>query len=180
MARPTTVAEYLSSLPPDRRSALDAVRKAVNRNLPRGYEEGIQYGMISWTIPLSRYPETYNGQALTLAALASQKSYMALYLHCVYQDPALLRELTEWYRRSGKRLDMGKACVRFKSLDDLPLDAVAAVIGRTSVDEFIATYERARAGTSSAKKTAKKKPGQKAPAKKAPAKKAAKKRAAAR
>src|SRR3712207_3595476 len=102
----TTVAAYLAKLPPDRRDAIAKVRDVVNANLPEGYEERIQYGMISWYVPLSRFPETYNGQPLAIAGLGSQKSYMALYLMGVCGSP----ELDGWFRdafaKAGKKLDM--------------------------------------------------------------------------
>lgn len=143
----TTVDEYLAGLPEDRREAIEAVRRVVLENLPEGYEECISFGMISYVVPLSRYPDTYNGQPLALASLASQKRHMALYLNNVYSDP----ETREWfaaaYAASGKRLDMGKSCVRFRRLDHLPLDVVAQAIARTSVDDFLAFYEAARSKT---------------------------------
>ena len=143
----TTVDEYLAGLPEDRREAINAVRRVVLENLPEGYEECMSSGMIAWVVPLSRYPDTYNKLPLQLAALASQKRHMALYLNNVYSDP----ETREWfataYAASGKRLDMGKSCVRFRRLDHLPLDVVAQAIARTSVDQFLAFYEAARSKT---------------------------------
>jgi hypothetical protein len=161
---PSTVAAYLASLAPERREAIAAVRDVIVANLPPGYEEGIQYGMIGYYVPLARYPDTYNGQPLGIAALASQKNYMALYLMTVYGDEGRSARFRDAYRRSGRKLDMGKSCVRFRSLDDLPLDLIGEVIAEVGVDEFLAAYEVIRAGTRTGKK--------KAPAKtKAPAKK---------
>jgi hypothetical protein len=125
-----TVAEYLASLPPERRSAIEAVRRIILKNLPRGFKEGMQFGMIGYCVPLSRYPNTYNGQPLPLAALASQKNYMSVYLMSVYGDPATRRWFETEYRRAGKRLDLGGSCVRFRTLDDLPLTLVGAAIAR--------------------------------------------------
>ena len=119
-----TVDGYLAELPEDRRAAISAVRQVVLENLPQGYEEMMQFGMIGYVIPLERYPVTYNGQALQYAALASQKNYMSLYLMNVYSDEAVERWFVDRYKDSGKRLDMGKACVRFKSLQDLSIDLV--------------------------------------------------------
>lgn len=141
MATSTSVAQYLAQLPADRRAAIAAVRDTINANLPAGYVEGIQYGMIGWCVPLSRYPDTYNGQPLGLAALASQKQHMALYLMSVYGDPALEAWFKRAYAASGKPLDMGKSCVRFKSLDALPLDVIAEAIRKVPVDAFLACYE---------------------------------------
>jgi hypothetical protein len=139
----STVEEYLASLPPARRSAIGQVRDVINARLPPGYEETMQYGMISWIVPTSRLAATYNGQPLALASLASQKQYMALYLMTVYQG-----KLAAWFRdayaASGKKLDMGKACVRFKTLDALPLDVVGEAIARVPVDAYVAVYEASR------------------------------------
>ncbi|MFP6634639.1 MAG: DUF1801 domain-containing protein [Dehalococcoidia bacterium] len=139
-----TVDGYLAELPEDRRAAISAVRQVVLENLPQGYEEMMQFGMIGYVIPLERYPVTYNGQALQYAALASQKNYMSLYLMNVYSDEAVERRFVDRYKGSGKRLDMGKACVRFKSLQDLPIDRVGEAIALTPVDRFIERYEMSR------------------------------------
>ena len=134
-----TVAAYLNSLPQDRREVLSAVRKVVLKNLPAGYEEQMQYGMISYSVPFSRLAKTYNGQPLLYASLASQKSYFAIYLMGVYDAPSQ-RWFQLEYEKTGKKLDMGKACVRFKTLDDLPLDVIGRAIARCSVEEFIGRY----------------------------------------
>ncbi|MGH2380409.1 MAG: DUF1801 domain-containing protein [Candidatus Limnocylindria bacterium] len=136
--------EYVASLPADRRAAVEAVRRVVRENLPDGFEEGMQFGMIGWYVPLERFPDTYNGQPLGLAGLASQKNYVSLYLNSVYGDPE-----TEWwfkqrYEASGKALNMGKSCVRFKHADDLPLDVIGETIARTDLDAYLAHYEEAR------------------------------------
>ena len=129
-----TVDGYLAELPEDRRAAISAVRQVVLENLPQGYEEMMQCGMIGYVIPLERYPVTYNGQALQCAALASQKNYMSLYLRNVYSDEAVEIWFDDRYKDSGKRLDMGKACVRFKTLQDLRIDLVGEAIALTPVD----------------------------------------------
>jgi hypothetical protein len=140
--QPATVDDYLAALTADRREALEAVRQVVNDNLPAGYEETMQHGMISWVVPLARYPDTYNGEPLAVASLASQKRHMSLYLMCVYGDAE--SSFRERYLASGKRLDMGKSCVRFRTLDDLPLDLIADEIAATPPDKFIADYEASR------------------------------------
>jgi hypothetical protein len=142
----TTVDEYLTELPQDRRATVEAVRDVIRTHLPAGFEEGMQYGMIGYYIPLADYPDTYNGQPLSIAGLASQKRYLSLYLNCVYADPDQAELFEKEWRAAGKRLDMSKSCVRFKSLDDLPLEVVAQTIARTSPSDFIAMYERSRAG----------------------------------
>jgi hypothetical protein len=138
----TTVEQYLGELTPERRAAVEGVRAVIVENLPEGYEEGMQYGMIGYHVPLARYPETYNGQPLAYAALASQKRYLSLYLYSVYADRE--SSFREAYRQTGKRLDMGKCCVRFRSLDDLPLELIGRTVGATPVDEFLRAYERSR------------------------------------
>ena len=143
-SKATTVEEYLDELADERRGIVEAVRDVVNANLPDGYEETVQFGMISYVVPLERYPKTYNRQALQYAALASQKNYVSLYLMNVYGDQETERWFLDRYKASGKRLYMGKSCVRFKSVEDLPLDLVGEAIARTSVDAYIAVYETAR------------------------------------
>ena len=132
---------YLASLPPERRQALTALRDVIRANLPAGYEEGMGYGMIGYYVPLERFPDTYNGQPLSLAGIASQKRYMSLYLNTVYGDPETDRWFRERYAASGKKLDMGKSCVRFRKLDDVPLDLIGETIARTPVDRHIERYE---------------------------------------
>jgi hypothetical protein len=139
------VDEYLAALPDDRREALGAVRRVVLANLPVGYEEVMQYGMISYVVPLPRYPDTYNGQPLTVASLANQKRHMAVYLLGVYGDERHRAWLEEQWAATGKKLDMGKSCLRFRRLDDLALDVLGDAIARTSVDDLIDQHERAHA-----------------------------------
>ena len=142
-----TVEEYLDELAPDRREQIEAMREVVLENLPDGYEEAMNWGMISWEIPLARYPKTYNKQPLMYAALASQKNYMSLYLMCVYAHEGRHAEFERRFKASGKRLNMGKSCVRFKSVDDLPMDLIAETIASTSVEDYIRSYEAARKKT---------------------------------
>ena len=140
-----TVAEYLDELPAERRAVVSAVRDAVRRSLPAGYEESMRWGMISYEVPLARYPVTYNKQPLAYVALAAQKSFYTLYLMGVYQDSAQERGLREAYARAGKKLDFGKSCLRFKRLDDLELPVVERLVASTTPDELIARYEASRA-----------------------------------
>lgn len=142
----STVEEYLAELPDDKRQALSAVREVVLRNLPDGYREMMTFGMIGYGIPLERYPNTYNGQPLAFAALAAQKNYNALYLTCVYQDPEQEGELRDGFEAAGKKLDMGKSCIRFKQPNDLALDAIGRIIAATPPERFIQRHEAARAG----------------------------------
>ena len=146
MAQPNqaTPEQFLAALPPDRRAVVSAVRAVILENLPDGYVETARSGMLSYEIPLERYPKTYNKLPLSYAALAAQKNYYALHLMSVYSNPAEAKQLEASFRKAGKKLDIGKSCVRFKTLDDLPLEAIGAAIARTSVDEFIARYEASR------------------------------------
>jgi hypothetical protein len=139
-----TVDEYLASLPEDRRATLSEVREVVLRNLPAGYVEAMNWGLISYEIPLERYPRTYNRQPLTYAALGSQKNYCAVYLMGVYGDGDQARRFKEAFRAAGKKLDMGKSCVHFRTPDDLALDAIGKVIASTTPDQYIAIYEKSR------------------------------------
>jgi len=140
----TTVEQYLAELPDSRRDAVETVRDLVVENLPEGYEEEMNWGMISFGVPLETYPDTYNGQPLMYAALASQKNYMSLYLTTVWADGAVNEDFRREYEESGSRLDMGKSCVRFRNIDDLPLDLIARTIAAVDVDSFVEAYESSR------------------------------------
>ena len=144
-----TAEAYLASLPADRRAILTELRRRIALRLPAGFEESMEFGMLAYVVPLSRYPETYNKRPLMLAALASQKAYLSLYLMSVYGDPETERWLVEGFRRAGKTLDMGKSCIRFESLEDLPLDVIGDAIARVGVDDFIALHEAGRGATKS-------------------------------
>ena len=139
-----SVEEYLQELPPERRKVISAVREVILQHLPEGYVESMNWGMISYEIPLDRYPDTHNGQPLSYAALAAQKNHYSLYLMSVYGDAEQERWLKEGFKKSGKRLDMGKSCVRFRKLEDLPMHVIEDVIARTTPEQFIALYEASR------------------------------------
>ncbi|MCH1569899.1 MAG: DUF1801 domain-containing protein [Longimicrobiales bacterium] len=139
-----TVQEYLDSLPEDRRAAIETVRQTILERLPDGYDEVMNWGMITYQVPLATYPETYNGEPLMYAALASQKNHMAVYLSAVYADQGAREAFEHAYRATGKRFDAGKSCVRFRTLDDLPVDVIGDVIGQMPVDRFIEVYEAGR------------------------------------
>ncbi|MBD3242643.1 MAG: DUF1801 domain-containing protein [Chitinivibrionales bacterium] len=150
-----TVEEYLSQQPPDRREALATVRKVVLEHLPAGYKEAMAWGMIAYQVPLDVYPDTYNGEPLMYAALASQKNHMAIYLMGVYLSEQSRKEFEAAYEATGKRMDIGKSCVRFKRLDDVPLDLIASAIASVSMDDFVeqtktmqATRKRSRKASS--------------------------------
>lgn len=140
-----TVAAYLEELPPERRQVIATVRKVIRKNLPRGYRETMNWGMIVYEVPLKVCPETYNGQPLCYAGLAAQKNHYAVYLSNVNGD----RESESWFRKrylaTGKRLDMGKSCVRFRKLDDLPLELIGEAIARTPMDKFVEYFQKCHA-----------------------------------
>lgn len=139
-----TVDEYINRLPLGRREAIETLRSVILENLPEGYVEVMQHGMIGYVIPLDTYPVTYNRKPLVYAALANQKNYMSLYLMGVYGNEATQNWFVEGYKATGKRLDMGKSCVRFKTLEDLPLSLIGEAIGRVTVSRFIEIYEESR------------------------------------
>ena len=194
-SKATTVEAYLKELPSERREALEAIRKVFKKNLGKGYEEGMQYGMIGYYVPHSVYAAGYHcdpKQPLPFAGLASQKNHMSIYMMCIYGiDEHRTRFIKGWEKAAAegraRKLDMGKACIRFKKLEDVPLDVVAKAIRDVPVKEYIEHYESAikdmgkrtaAPKIEAAKKTAKKAAVKKPAAKKAGAKKAASKKAA--
>jgi hypothetical protein len=141
-----TVPDYLAELPADRRAVIEAVRRVVLQNLDKKYEEGMQYGMIGYCVPHRIYPAGYHcdpKQPLPYAGLASQKNYMSLYLACVYGDGDHAKWFQQAWAKTGKKLDMGKSCVRFKKVDDLALDVIAEALRRTPAKKYIEHYEAA-------------------------------------
>lgn len=141
----TSVEEYLSSLPDERRVAMEAVRDVILANLPIGLEEEMNWGMITYQVPLKRHPDTYNKKPLMYAALASQKNHMAVYLTGIYMSDEARADFEAAYRATGKRCDVGRSCVRFKKLADLPLDLIAEAIAAYDVEGFIEHVKNARA-----------------------------------
>jgi hypothetical protein len=141
-----TVSEYLAAQPQDRREILQAVRKVILDNLDKDYEEGMQYGMIGYYVPHRVYAAGYHcdpRQPLPFAFVAAQKNYLSLYLMCVYGN----HDHSEWFKqawaKTGKKLDMGKSCIRFKKLDDLALDVIGEAIRRVPARKYIAAIESA-------------------------------------
>jgi len=133
----TTIKQYLAEMPEDRQEAITQVRETILKNLPEGYEEAINFGMITYQVPLDVYPDTYNKKPLMYAALANQKNHMAVYLTGIYMDEDLYQDFEEKYRETGKRYDVGKSCVRFRKLEDLPLELIGESIGAISMENFI-------------------------------------------
>ena len=139
-----TVAEYLKQLPDEDRKVLSAVRKTFKKYVPKGYAETLNWGMITYEIPLKRYPKTYNSQPLMFASIAKQKNHYGLYLMCAYIDKETTQGIKDAFTKADKKLDMGKSCIRFKQLEDLPLTDIGKVISNISVDKYIAYYEANR------------------------------------
>lgn len=139
-----TVNQYIEELPEDRKEPIRIVRETILKSLPEGYEEVMNWGMITYQVPLSVYPDTYNGKPLMYAALASQKKHMAVYLTGIYMNEDSGKMFEKEYIATGKRYDAGKSCIRFRKLDDLPLDLVSKVISSMSVERFIKGVEKIR------------------------------------
>ena len=149
MAR--TPEEYIAEQPAERRETAAQVRDLVNRSLPPGYTEMMGFGMITWCVPLEMYPDTYNGQPLCYAGLAAQKNHFSLYLMGAYSDPKETKALEDGFRKAGKKLDMGKSCIRFRTAEDLPLDVIARSVAATPPEKLIAAAVNAH-GASRKKK----------------------------
>jgi uncharacterized protein YdhG (YjbR/CyaY superfamily) len=178
-SKATTVSRYLAQLPPDRRAALAAVRQVILANLDRDYEEGMSYGMIGYYVPHRVFPDGYHcdpKQPLPFAGLASQKNYMSLYLMSAYGEGGDERWLRERFARAGKKLDMGKCCIRFRKLEDLPLEVIGEAIRRVPAQEYVEHYQRSilsrnkAAAARSARKATSSGRGAKSPAKRTAAK----------
>ncbi len=137
-----TVSEYLKSLPADRRKAISAVRTVIKNSLPPGYAEVISWGMITYEVPLKVEPETYNGKPLMFAALASQKNHMAIYLCSLYCLPGAEANFRAAWKATGRKLDMGKSCLRFKKLEDLDLELIRKAVAATPVADFVRAAKR--------------------------------------
>jgi hypothetical protein len=143
-SKAATVQQYLDDLPEDRRAVVSAVREVILRHLPPGYREAMSWGVISYEIPLERFPDTYNGHPLSYVALAARKNYFTLHLMAVNDGSDRAARLREQFQKAGKKLDMGKACVRFRRLEDLPLDVIGRVVAEVTPEQYIAWYEAVR------------------------------------
>ena len=132
-----TVEQYLNELPNERKEAMSIVRQTIVENLPDGYDEVMNWGMITYEVPLETYPNTYNGKPLMYAALASQKNHMSVYLTGCYMSLDVRDKFEKAYKKSGKRFDAGKSCIRFKKVNDLPLELLGKTIASMDVNKFI-------------------------------------------
>lgn len=134
--------DYVKQLPADIRKQIDGLRKLIKSNLQPGFEESVNWGMLVYQVPIKRCPETYNGQPLAYVGLAAQKNYLALYLLGIYSDEKLRKKFETHYKKSGKKLNMGKSCLRFKSIDEIPVDVIAESISEFSVEDFIEMHKK--------------------------------------
>lgn len=143
-SKAATVQEYLDELPEERRDVVSTVRKTIRKNLPSGYREGMLWGMITYTVPLERFPDTYNGQPLMYVALAAQKNNFAVYLTCHGPESEERSRLEAGFRKAGKKLDMGGSCIRFRKLEEIPLGVIGDAVGSVPVDELLARYREVK------------------------------------
>ena len=139
-SKANSVEQYLNELPEDRKESLSIVREAIVKNLPTGYVEVMNWGMITYEVPLETFPDTYNGKPLMYVALASQKNHMSVYLMGCYMSPEIRKKFENAYKLSGKKFDAGKSCIRFKKEEDLALELIGKTIGSMSVEQFIENY----------------------------------------
>lgn len=144
-SKATTVADYIAELPPDRQKAIKELRRVINKNLPKGFKEGMGYGMMGWSVPHSLYPPGYHcnpKDPLPFMGLASQKNFIAVYHMGIYADPKLLKWFTDAHAKaSPKRLDMGKSCLRYKKAEDIPYALIGELASKVTPAEWIACYE---------------------------------------
>lgn len=138
--------EYMQNIPEERKAPMEKLRKTVLDNLPKGFEETLQYGMPSYVVPHSLYPAGYHckpSDALPFASIASQKNFIALYHSGIYAEPSLLKWFQEEYPKHCKRkLDMGKSCIRFKKPEEIPFDLIAELMRKMTPQDFIDLYEK--------------------------------------
>jgi Domain of unknown function (DU1801) len=146
MPAPTTVKEYLESLPDERKQAILEIRKVINKRIPKGFSEGIAYGMIGWSVPHSTFPAGYHcdpSKPLMLMSLASQKGGISLHHLGMYVGPLVEWFKKEWPKHSTKKLDMGKACIRFKKFEDVPLDLIGELASKLTPRQWVEQYQKA-------------------------------------
>ncbi len=143
-SKATTVSQYLNELDPNRRDAISTVRDVILTNLPKGFVESMNWGMIAYEVPLETFPDTYNKQPLMYAALASQKNYMSVYMSGVYSDEHQLKKLKAAFSEMGIKPNMGKSCIRFMDVNKIPLDTIGELISEISVKDYIDNYNRCR------------------------------------
>lgn len=141
-----TVPAYLDALDDDRKRAMKELRRVLKKNLPKGFKETITYKMPGYVVPHSRYPDGYHCDPklpLPFLSIASQKNFIALYHMGIYADPKLLAWFqAQWPKHVKRKLDMGKSCIRFKQVGEIPYDLIGQLATKMTVDEWIALYEK--------------------------------------
>ncbi|HEY0031615.1 MAG TPA: DUF1801 domain-containing protein [Bacteroidia bacterium] len=154
-SKASTPEEYMAELPEDRKEALNKLRKEIIKNLPKGFQECMGYGMIGYAVPHSIYPDGYHcdpKQPLPFAGFASQKNFVAFYHMGIYADPKLLKWFTDEYpKHTDAKLDMGKSCIRFKKPEKIPFKLFGELMSKISVKDWIAMYEKAFRSTAKKK-----------------------------
>jgi uncharacterized protein YdhG (YjbR/CyaY superfamily) len=144
-SKATTVDQYIAELPEDRKKAMIELRKVFKKNIPKGFQECMSYGMIGYVVPHSKYPAGYHCDPklpLPFVAFASQKNFIAVYHMGVYADPKLLKWFTEAHAKaSPKKLDMGKSCLRYKKPEDIPYQLIGELVSKMTPDDWIKLYE---------------------------------------
>lgn len=145
-SKATTPAAYIAKIPDDRQAAFKKLRAVIKKNLPKGFKEEMNYGMIGYVVPHSKYPAGYHcdpKQPLPFMNIASQKNFIAVYHMGVYANPELLKWFTAAHAKaSSKKLDMGKSCIRYKKPEDIPFELIGELAARITPDEWIAYYEK--------------------------------------
>lgn len=145
-SKASTVDAYLAELPEDRQKAMSELRKVIKKNLPKGFQETMGYGMMGYSVPHSKYPAGYHcnpKDPLPFLGLASQKNFIAVYHMGIYADPKLLKWFTDAYAKAGVgKLDMGKSCIRFKKPDKIPFALIGELASKMTPDDWIALYEK--------------------------------------
>jgi len=143
-SKATSVTQYLKEIPDSQKTELKKVRKVIKDNLGKGFNECINWGMITYEVPLSTYPDTYNKKPLMFTALAAQKNNISLYMMCIYQSPEFMDQVKKAYEDIGKKPNIGKSCIRFKKAEDIPLKVIGKIIKKVSLKKFIDFYEQAK------------------------------------
>lgn len=145
-SKATTVDAYMEELPEERKGAMKKLRAVIKKNIPKGFQESMGYGMAGYVVPHSKYPAGYHcnpKDPLPFMGFASQKNFIAIYHMGIYSDPKLLKWFTDAHAKaSPKKLDMGKSCIRYKKPDDIPFELIGELVTKMTPDEWIATYEK--------------------------------------
>ena len=143
-SKANSIEQYLNALPENRKKSLSIVRKTIVENLPTGYDEVMNWGLITYEVPLETFSNTYNEKPLMYTGLASQNNYMSVYLMGCYISPEIQKDFENAYKQSEKKLDAGKSCIRFRNVDDFPLKLIGKIIGLMSVEKFIENHSLVR------------------------------------